>query len=113
MERRRLGNSGLFISRLGLGTMTWGTQNSEAEGHAQMDMALSQGVNFWDTAEMYPVNPVSKETAGRTESIIGTWFAARGGRARVVLATNIAETSLTVPRVTAVVDSGLVKQLWS
>ena len=90
MRQMDLGRTGIKLSELCLGTMTWGTQNSEAEGHAQMDMALSQGVNFWDTAEMYPVNPVSKETAGRTESIIGTWFAARGGRARVVLATKIA-----------------------
>ena len=90
MRQIDLGRTGIKVSELCLGTMTWGTQNSEAEGHAQMDMALSQGVNFWDTAEMYPVNPVSKETAGRTESIIGTWFAARGGRARVVLATKIA-----------------------
>ena len=90
MRQIDLGRTGMKVSELCLGTMTWGTQNSEAEGHAQMDMALSQGVNFWDTAEMYPVNPVSKETAGRTESIIGTWFAARGGRARVVLATKIA-----------------------
>ena len=90
MRQIDLGRTGIKVSELCLGTMTWGTQNSEAEGHAQMDMALGEGVNFWDTAEMYPVNPVSKETAGRTEEIIGTWFAARGGRERVVLATKIA-----------------------
>jgi aryl-alcohol dehydrogenase-like predicted oxidoreductase len=70
--------------------MTWGTQNTEAEGHAQADMALEAGVTFWDTAEMYPVNPVRAETVGRTEEIIGTWLAARGGRDRLVLATKVA-----------------------
>ncbi len=90
MQRIDLGRTGIKVSEICLGTMTWGTQNSQAEGHAQMDLAMERGVNFWDSAEMYPVNPVSKETAGRTEEIIGTWFAARGGRDRVVLATKIA-----------------------
>ena len=89
MKQIRLGNSDLTVSELCLGTMTWGSQNSEAEGHAQMDMALDHGCTFWDTAEMYPVNPVSAETAGRTEEIIGTWLAARGGRDRIQLATKI------------------------
>ena len=79
MRKTKLGSTGLMVSEICLGTMTWGTQNTEAEGHAQMDMALAHGVNFWDTAEMYPVNPVRAETVGRTEEIIGTWFAARGG----------------------------------
>jgi aryl-alcohol dehydrogenase-like predicted oxidoreductase len=69
--------------------MTWGTQNTEADGHAQADMALDHGVTFWDTAEMYPVNPVLAETAGRTEEIIGTWLAARGQRDRLVIATKV------------------------
>lgn len=90
MKTLTLGKTGLTVSELCLGTMTWGTQNTEAEGHAQMDMALEHGVTFWDTAEMYPVNPVRPETVGRTEEIIGTWFASRGGRDRVVLATKIA-----------------------
>jgi aryl-alcohol dehydrogenase-like predicted oxidoreductase len=89
MKRIPLGRTGLTVSELCLGTMTWGTQNSEAEGHAQMDMAMDHGVDFWDTAEMYPVNPVSAPTVGRTEEIIGTWFAARGSRDRVVLATKV------------------------
>ena len=89
MRQIDLGRTGIRVSEICLGTMTWGTQNSQAEGHAQMDLALAAGVNFWDTAEMYPVNPVSRETAGRTEDIIGTWFAARGGRDRVVLATKV------------------------
>lgn len=89
MKQIPLGQTGLMVSEICLGTMTWGTQNTEAEGHAQMDRALERGVNFWDTAEMYPVNPVSAETVGRTEEIIGTWLAARGGRDRVVLATKV------------------------
>lgn len=89
MKTMPLGTTGLTVSELCLGTMTWGTQNTEAEGHAQADMALEAGVTFWDTAEMYPVNPVRAETAGRTEEIIGNWFAARGGRDRVVLATKV------------------------
>ncbi|MES2143752.1 MAG: aldo/keto reductase [Pseudomonadota bacterium] len=87
MKRIPLGRTGLTVSELCLGTMTWGTRNTEAEGHAQMDMAMDRGVDFWDTAEMYPVNPVSAATVGRTEEIIGTWFVARGQRSRVVLAT--------------------------
>jgi aryl-alcohol dehydrogenase-like predicted oxidoreductase len=90
MKTLSLGKTGLTVSELCLGTMTWGTQNSEAEGHAQADMALEAGVTFWDTAEMYPVNPVRAETAGRTEEIIGTWLAARGGRDRIQLATKVA-----------------------
>jgi aryl-alcohol dehydrogenase-like predicted oxidoreductase len=70
--------------------MTWGTQNSEAEGHAQIDLALDRGVNFIDTAEIYPVNPISAETVGRTEEIIGSWFAKSGRRGEVVLASKVA-----------------------
>ena len=88
MKHIPLGATGLTVSELCLGTMTWGTQNSEAEGHGQIDMALDHGVNFLDTAEMYPVNPVSAATLGRTEEIIGTWVA-KGGRDRLVLATKV------------------------
>ncbi len=98
MRQIDLGRTGIKVSELCLGTMTWGTQNTESEGHAQMDMALEAGVNFWDTAEMYPVNPVTKETAGRTEEIIGTWFAKHGGRDKVVLATKIAGGGMTAKR---------------
>lgn len=88
MEYCRLGRTDLRVSRIGLGTMTWGRQNTEAEGHAQMDCALDHGVNFWDTAEMYAVPP-SAETYGRTETIIGNWFAQRGRRDQVILATKV------------------------
>lgn len=89
MQQIPLGRSGLMVSELCLGTMTWGSQNTEAEGHAQMDMGLDHGVTFWDTAEMYPVNPVRAETVGRSEQIIGSWIARRGGRDRLVLASKI------------------------
>lgn len=70
MEFRKLGRTDLNVSSICLGTMTWGEQNTEAEGHAQMDFAMEQGINFFDTAELYSVPP-KKETKGRTEEIIG------------------------------------------
>lgn len=86
MQYRPLGRTGLDVSLICLGTMTYGQQNSEAEGHAQMDLALDRGINFFDTAEMYSVPP-KPETYGRTEEVIGTWFAARKNRDKVILAT--------------------------
>ena len=86
MKYRDIPHTGLRVSLIGLGTMTWGEQNTEAEGHGQMDYALERGINFFDTAEMYPVPP-RPETCHETERIIGTWFAARGTRDRVILAT--------------------------
>jgi len=80
MKMNPLGRTGLMVSELCLGSMTWGTQNTEAEGHAQIDHALGNGINIVDTAEMYPVNPVSQDTIGRTEQIIGTWNAANPAR---------------------------------
>ncbi|MCW5730145.1 MAG: NADP(H)-dependent aldo-keto reductase [Alphaproteobacteria bacterium] len=88
MELRPLGRTGIKVSRICLGTMTWGQQNSESEAHAQLDMALDRGINFIDTAEMYPVPPMA-ETQGRTESYIGSWFAARRNRERVILASKV------------------------
>jgi aryl-alcohol dehydrogenase-like predicted oxidoreductase len=88
MQYRPLGRTGLSVSAIGLGTMTWGRQNSEAEGHEQMDYALDRGVTFWDTAEMYAVPPTA-ETYGRTEEIIGNWFQSRGKRDKVILANKI------------------------
>src|SRR4051812_13914473 len=92
MQYSKLGRTDLSVSRVCLGTMTWGRQNTEAEGFAQMDYALDQGVNFFDTAEMYPTPP-NAETQGRTEAIIGTWMKARGSRDKIVLATKIAGRS--------------------
>lgn len=89
MEFRRLGRTDIRVSLICLGTMTWGEQNSEAEAHAQLDYALERGINFIDAAEMYPVPPRA-ETAGRTETYIGTWLKARKNRDKVVLATKVA-----------------------
>ncbi len=88
MKFNELGRTGLKVSRLCLGTMTFGEQNTEAEGHRQLDMAVDHGVNFIDTAEMYsfPGNP---KTQGSTEKIIGTWMKARGNRSQMVVATKI------------------------
>src|SRR6186997_988070 len=89
MEYRTLGRTDIKVSVIGLGTMTWGEQNTEAEGHAQIDYALDHGVNLIDTAEMYSVPPRA-ETYGSTERIIGSWIRARGKRDRVVLCTKVA-----------------------
>lgn len=89
MNMIQLGRSGLMVSELCLGSMTWGNRNSAAEGHAQIDTALDHGVNFIDTAEMYPVNPVAAETAGRSEEVIGSWFAKTRRRGDVVIASKI------------------------
>ncbi|MBK8164012.1 MAG: NADP(H)-dependent aldo-keto reductase [Gammaproteobacteria bacterium] len=86
MRYTRLGRTDLEVSRICLGTMTFGEQNSEREAHMQLDTALAAGVNFIDTAEMYPVPPKA-ETCGRTEQYIGSWLRARGQRDRVILAT--------------------------
>ncbi|WP_043309120.1 NADP(H)-dependent aldo-keto reductase [Pseudomonas sp. ML96] len=89
MEYRQLGRSDLKVSALCLGSMTWGEQNSEAEGFVQIDRARAAGINFLDTAEMYPVPPRG-ETYGATERIIGNYFKARGNRSDWVLASKVA-----------------------
>lgn len=88
MEKRRIGRTDLLVSKICLGTMTWGQQNTEAEGHAQMDRALERGVNFLDTAELYSIPPKA-ETQGSTERIIGSWLKARGNRDRVIIASKV------------------------
>jgi len=88
MEYRILGDSGLKVSALALGTMTFGEQNSEVEAHAQLDYAVARGINFVDTAEMYPVAPRA-ETVHRTESYIGSWLK-RQQRDKLIVATKIA-----------------------
>lgn len=87
MEYRNLGQSDLKVSAICLGTMTFGDQNTEAQGHEQLDYALAQGINFIDTAEMYPVPPKA-DTFTRTESIIGTWLK-RQPRDKVILASKV------------------------
>ena len=89
MDYRKLGDTDLSVSALCLGSMTWGQQNSEAEGHAQLDYAFAHGVNFIDTAEIYAIPPCP-ETQGATERIIGSWIAARGNRDKLIIATKVA-----------------------
>jgi len=89
MKRNPLGRTDLRVTEICLGTMTWGSQNTEAEGHAQIDMALEAGINFMDTAELYAV-PGSAQTSGRTEEIIGSWLARTGKRDQWIIASKIA-----------------------
>ena len=89
MNYKKLGNTDLDVSTICLGTMTWGEQNTQEEGFEQMDYALDQGVNFWDTAELYAVPP-REETYGHTEIIIGNWFKQSKKRDKVILASKVA-----------------------
>lgn len=87
MKMNPLGRTGIMVSELCLGTMTFGRHTDVEDAHAQMDVALEGGINFIDTAEMYPVNPVQKETIGRSEEVLGLWFEKTGRRNDWVLAT--------------------------
>ncbi|WP_042858961.1 NADP(H)-dependent aldo-keto reductase [Dickeya sp. NCPPB 3274] len=89
MLYHRIPHSSLEVSTLGLGTMTFGEQNSEADAHAQLDLAVAAGVNLIDTAEIYPVPPRS-QTQGLTESYIGSWLKSRGGREKLIIASKVA-----------------------
>ncbi|MGG7517053.1 aldo/keto reductase [Allorhizobium undicola] len=118
MKYRTLGRTGLSVSEICLGTMTWGSQNSEAEAFEQMDYALSQGVNFFDTAELYPTTPLSAETYTDTEKLIGNWFAKTGRRKDVILASKVAGAGrpyirggapITAATIRAAVDASLAR----
>ncbi len=98
MEYRTLGDTGLRVSQICLGTMTFGEQNSEAEAHDQLDLAVERGVNFIDTAELYPVPPRG-ETQGLTEQYIGSWLKRRGRRDEVVIATKVCGPTDWVPHI--------------
>ena len=89
MKYKKLPNTAIDVSKICLGTMTWGKQNTEEEGHRQMDYAVEKGVNFFDTAELYAI-PKEKETQGSTETIIGNWFKKTGKRENIFLASKIA-----------------------
>ena len=89
MEYRKLGNTDLDVSVICLGTMTWGEQNTFEEGYEQMDYAVEQGVNFFDTAELYPIPP-KPDTQGKTEECIGNWFKRTGKREEIILASKVA-----------------------
>jgi aryl-alcohol dehydrogenase-like predicted oxidoreductase len=88
MNYKKLGNTDLKVSTICLGTMTWGEQNSQDQGFEQMDYALDQGVNFWDTAEIYSIPP-KQETFGSTEVIIGNWFEKTKKRDKIILASKV------------------------
>ena len=116
MNYKKLGNTDLDVSTICLGTMTWGEQNTQEEGFEQMDYALDQGVNFWDTAELYAVPP-RKETYGHTEVIIGNWFEKTKKRDQVILASKVAgparnylrngENSFTGPNLESALENSL------
>ncbi len=94
MNYKKLGNTDIDVSTICLGTMTWGEQNNQDEGFEQMNYALSKGVNFWDTAELYAIPP-KKETYGKTEEIIGNWLKKNNKRKEVIIATKIAGPGLS------------------
>ena len=116
MNYKKLGNTNLDVSTICLGTMTWGEQNTQDQAFEQMDFALSNGVNFWDTAELYAVPP-RKETYGDTEEIIGNWFEKTKKRKEVILATKVAgpardylrngENSFTGPNLESALNNSL------
>ncbi len=110
MKKIKLGSSDLQVSEVCLGSMTWGEQNTQAEGHEQIDYALDQGINFIDTAEMYSVPP-SKETYGATETIIGNWIAENPGKRQdIILASKIAGSGVPWIRGGAPITGASVKE---
>ena len=98
MRYNKLGRTDISVSALCLGSMTWGTQNTTSEGHAQIDMALDHGINFIDTAEMYPVNPCSKQTQGDTEKILGEWISQSKRRQDIVIASKVCGKGFEIVR---------------
>jgi len=94
MKFKKLGNTDLKVSLICLGTMTWGRQNNQTEAFEQMDFAMSQGINFFDTAEAYAA-PSNEKTFGKTETIIGNWFKERNNREKVILATKVSGPGLS------------------
>ena len=116
MNYKKLGNTDLDVSTICLGTMTWGEQNTQEEAFEQMDYSLENGVNFWDTAELYAVPP-KKETYGDTEEIIGNWFEKTKKRDQVILASKVAgparnylrngENSFTGPNLESALEESL------
>ena len=96
MEYNKLGQTDIEVSRICLGTMTWGEQNTEKEAHEQLDYAVESGINFIDVAEMYPVPP-REETYGLTESYIGNWLSKRKDRDKIILASKVAAKAEWLP----------------
>ncbi|MEM1150939.1 MAG: aldo/keto reductase [Pseudomonadota bacterium] len=109
MRRTELGRTGIEVSAFCLGTMTFGTNTAEEEGFQQLDASLDFGIDFLDTAEMYPVNPVRKETVGVTEQIIGRWIAKTGRRQDYVIATKCAGENGSFVREGKQVDGKIIR----
>lgn len=110
MKLNRLGRSDVMVSEICLGSMTWGSQNSMAEAHAQLDYAVGEGINFIDTAEMYPTTPRLAETTGLTEELIGAWLKGRSDRDRLVVATKITGEGNADVRDGKRIDGSLIRQ---
>ncbi|PRY95591.1 aryl-alcohol dehydrogenase-like predicted oxidoreductase [Hasllibacter halocynthiae] len=110
MKRTTLGRSGIDVSALCLGTMTWGTQTPPEDAHEQIDACLGHGIDFLDTAEMYPVNPVRKETVGRTEAIVGDWIRRTGRRDELVIATKCSGENGSFVREGRMVDGDVIRE---
>ena len=116
MKFKKLGNTNLDVSLICLGTMTWGTQNSEKDAFEQMDYSVDQGINFFDTAEIYSVPPTS-DSYGKTEKMIGNWFEKRKNRKKIILASKVAgpgcdwirggENNYTEKNIGAAIDGSL------
>jgi len=109
MQRTKLGRSGIEVSAFCLGTMTFGTNTTEEEAYQQLDVSLDNGIDFLDTAEMYPVNPVKKETVGVTEEIIGRWNAKSGRRGDYVIATKCAGVNDSFVREGEMVTGNIIR----
>ncbi len=109
MKKKRLGRTGIEVSEMCIGSMTWGTQNTGDEAHDQLDRAFEAGINFIDTAEMYPVNPIKASTIGRTERIIGLWLSERMDRDRIVVATKHSGEGMPHVRNGAPISSKTIK----
>ncbi len=110
MKYRNLGRSDLNVSTLCIGSMTWGSQNTEAEGHAQIDSALYTGMTFIDVAEMYPANPGPNDHWGDTEKITETWLARTGPRKDVLLTTKVSDAGMKRVRVGAPISSATIRK---
>ncbi|NQY60242.1 aldo/keto reductase [Cognatishimia sp.] len=110
MKRNPLGQTDITVSALSLGTMTFGTQTPKDDAFQQMDMALEAGIDFWDTAEMYPVNPIAAEHTGRSEEFLGDWFEKTGRRNEVVLATKHSGAGLKIWRDGAPISSQTISE---
>ncbi len=109
MQTKPLGRTNLQVSAICLGSMTWGTQNTEAEAHEQMSFAADYGVNFIDTAEMYPTNPLSREKAGLTEKFIGTWLKSNRHR-NMIIGSKVAGEGSAVVRDGGIITGKVMRQ---